>query len=227
MAGVALTGCSGAASPLHHGGPAVASKSAVQESPADPNAGLLDGTALRGTLLDRGALPGGFHELGKYRRDSGSTFGPPSTGPVATAKQCRRLGGTSWIMVADIGSAAFAQDDFQDSYGDEFAEEADSFRGHDAQTVLTRLWQAFGTCAHYRDKQDGNTAKITVARSRLAGGAVKAVSTSPAWLGGQTIVAIRVGHTVVPTLYSSSKDDQGAAAVRLAEKIAGQVRSAS
>jgi hypothetical protein len=56
--------------------------------------------------------------------------------------------------------------------------------------------------------------------------AYDAVQTSPAYLGGTTLVAIRVGNVIVTCLDSSSGNDKGSAALKYAERIATKVRSA-
>lgn len=95
---------------------------------------------------------------------------------------------------------------------------------------MSGLWQAFGHCAAFTDHYNGMTLSTTLVRSRLhavGDAAIKAVETSSAYTGGVTLVAIRMGNTVVTCLYSSSNTDKGAAAVPMAEKIADGVQSAS
>lgn len=219
----AATGC---------GGDATTHSSAGSEAaPATSTAKVLTGTKLQSLLLPASTIPKGFQLNTDGARNTGNAVAPPSSTAVAPGKICGMLEQTSWIRASGIGSAAFAQNDFGDAgHTNQFAQEIDTYHGDDAQKAMSGLRKAFAGCTAFTDKSNGMTARIKLVRSALPGAGdegIKAVATSPAWQGGMTLVAIRVGSTVVTAFYSSSHKDKGAAAVRMAKRIAKNVQSAS
>lgn len=207
------------------------SSDSSSKSSAGPNAGLLTGTTMSTFLTSKADAPQGYQRNASYTRDSGDTFGPPSHGPFTAAKACDKLRTTVWSSSMGIGSAGFAQNDYQDSYSDEFAQEIDAYRGNGAHTVMSRLAKTVSACGKFTTTFNKRKVTVTVKRSMLPGPglsgtgdeAVVATVTSPAWQGGQTNVAVRVGRHVVSVLYTSSKEDKGAAAVDMATDIAKEV----
>ncbi|HEV7935069.1 MAG TPA: hypothetical protein VGP70_22510 [Actinomadura sp.] len=214
------TGCGGGATTAGSGA-----------SPTTSTAKVLKGGKLRSLLLPVSAMPKGFQLSADGVRNTGDAVAPSSSTPVAPGKVCGMLRQTSWTRVSGIGNATFAQNDFMDAgHTNQFAQEIDTFHGDDAQKVMSGLRKAFARCATFTDKADGMTAKVKLVRSALPGAGdegIKAVQTSPAWEGGMTMVAIRVGNTIVTAFYSSSHADKGAAGVGMAKKIAKNVQSAS
>jgi hypothetical protein len=208
---------------------------AGSEKPAKPSAKapapkVLTGTELNVMLLPADAMPKGFKLNSDGARNSGDTLTEGSTDTVARSKVCGILLQTAWIRASGIEGAAFAQNDYAGpGQGGQFAQEIDTFHGDNAEKVMSALRKAFGQCASFTDKSDGMTAKVKVVRSSVPGmgdEAIKAVETSPAWQGGTTLVAARVGNAVVTTLYNSSGKDKGAAGVKMTKTIVESVQSA-
>jgi len=142
---------------------------------------------------------------------------------MPTSQWCDRLTGTSWIAVAGIDGATWAQREYVNSGKTEtIGEEIDTFTGTDGKKVMAELWKAFGHCKTFTQDYSNMQARTTTVRTRLHGigsQAMKAVETSPTFLGGTTLVAIRVGNAIVTCIYSSEHSDLGASAVTWAERI--------
>ncbi|GAA4563106.1 hypothetical protein [Planotetraspora kaengkrachanensis] len=209
--------------------------SAGTETPAKapveaPAPKVLTGTELNPMLLSADAMPKGFKLNSDGARNSGDTLTEGSTDTVPRDKVCGILLQTAWIRASGIEGAGFAQNDYLGpGQTGQFAQEIDTFKGEDAKKVMAALKKAFGQCASFTDKSDGTTATVKLVRSTVPGvgdEAVKAVQTSPAWQGGATLVAARVGNTVVTTLYSSSGKDKGAGGVKLTKAIVENVQAA-
>ncbi len=226
----ALAGCSSASTGAGATAKARATSagSAGSPSPADPDAGLKKGTALKGLLPTGNDVPAGFTLNADNVRDTGDVFDPPSTASKPLPASCPDLEVNAWISVTGIGSASFAQTGFRASDG-EIDAEIDTFRGSDPALVMARLRQVFAACRTYQTKVSGSTAPVTVAvKPGPTGGdeSIRAVLTSPAWDGGQTLVAIRVGNAIVSVLYSSARADLGARASSIAATVATRLRAA-
>lgn len=228
MIALAASGCGGSSAP---GSATSHSASATPKASASPTEKLLTGTKMKSLLLPANAMPKGLKLDVQSVRNTGDSISPDAPSTVPPRKVCVRLSQTSWIEVGGIDSASFAENDYVDaSHTIEFAQEIDAFHGDDAGKVMSALWAAFGRCATFTDHSNGMTIHNRVVRSRLHGlgdAAIKAVVTSPTYQGGATLVAIMVGNTIATTLYSSPGNDKGAAAVRMAEKIANNVQSAN
>lgn len=183
----------------------------------------MDGTDLGAALLPASAMPSGYKLDSPGERDTGASTPPDTTQQVSAAKACDLLGDTSWIDATGIVAGTFAQDDYVNGDDtEEIAQEADAYTTSDAEHAMTALWQLFGKCAHFTETASGSTASITMTRSQpahLGDQAFEAVQTSPAYQGGTTIVAVRVGNVIVSTLDSSSGNDKGSAALTYAERI--------
>ncbi|MEU1629171.1 hypothetical protein ABZ746_28420 [Streptomyces sp. NPDC020096] len=202
----------------------------TQSSPTaqDPNTGLLSGTQLKSLLLPAAVLPKGYSADPQATRDSGEIFAPPSSTAVDLATACPKLEASAWIQTSGISGAAFAQGDFTNPYHEEFNEEIDSFRGTDAQTVMTHLKEILTHCAHFTDTSSGTTASVGISTTTVLGvgdQTLKAVLCAPQWDGGTTLVATRVGNTVITTFYNTQSSDMGAAGLSLTKKIAAKVKA--
>ncbi|GAB3966468.1 hypothetical protein GCM10029978_031700 [Actinoallomurus acanthiterrae] len=224
---LAVGGCGGSGGGAKHDS-ATGSKAPAAASAAPE---ILKGSALKAFLLPASDMPKGFRILADGTRDSGDGVAPRTDAPVPAKKVCGALGQTSWIRVTGIGEAAFAQSDYGNAgQTEEVAQDIDTYHGDDARQVMAKLRKVFAHCATFTDKSSGGTAKVKVTSASLHGAGdegVKAVVTSPAWDGGTTLAAVRVGNTVVTTLYSSSHADKGASAVTLTERVAKKINAAS
>jgi hypothetical protein len=197
---------------------------------ASPSASALNGDQLGAALLPRSDMPSGFKLDPSGERNTGASTASDTTQQVPASKECSLLTGTSWIAATGMDAGSFAQNDYiNGSSTEEIAQEADAYSGGDAQHVMETLWEVFGKCSHFTVDSGGTSAATTMARSKLSGvgdQAYEAVQTSPAFQGGTTLVAIRVGNVIVTCLDSSSGNDKGSAALRYAERIATKVQNA-
>lgn len=189
--------------------------------PGSTGARLLTGDKLAAVLLRVGVLPKGYKANADATRDSGKELAPVAGGGAVGA--CGALEQTGWVRIAGIESASFAQGDFLNPKREEFSQEVDTFQGSGAQTVMTRIQQAFTRCAHFTDSDSGSPVPVKVKSGPIAGSdglSIKAVLTSDHWDGGTTLVATRVGNSVITTFYNVQSADLGAADVAFTQKIA-------
>lgn len=196
---------------------------------ASATAAALDATTLNSELLTAGDMPKGYKAASSVTRHNAAALPDDSPSPVAAASVCAILAQTAWIRVSGIDTPDFAQAGFVNAANtEEISEEIDAFQGADAQKAMTALWQAFGHCATFTEPYSGTTAKITLTRSMIGGqwSGIKSVLLSPAFAGGETLVAIRAGYAIVTVIDSVDSSDDGSAAVTMAEKIASRVSAA-
>lgn len=221
MAVVGLAACSSATTSDSAAAPST-SATAKGAAPADPNAGLPTGTKLATMLLPAGAMPSALKLDAADSRNTGSVFAAPSTATVSQSQACAALGATSWVSATGIESGSFAQNDYDDSYNDMFAQEVDAFRGNDATTVMADVQHIFTECKTFKTTQSGSSYPENLSWKALPGvgdQAVQAVITSPDLDGGTTLVAVRVGNLVATTLYND-QNTTGSAGVALTERLA-------
>lgn len=234
---LAVSACSGSAtgagaSSSGNTGKAAATGAANTSPTASPSPTqtFLTGSQLRRLLLPASAMPKGFTLDTSGVRNSGGSILPASSNPVRRSQVCNKFMDLSWVAVAGIGSATFAQNDYGNSgRTSQVAQEIDTFHGTGSREVMSKLWKAFGHCATFTYKYSGMTGKVTLTRSRLSGTGeqgIKAVVTTPIFQGGTTLVAIRVGNAVITCLYSSPASNDGSPVVKLAKRIAKNVQSA-
>lgn len=220
---VLVAGCSSA-------GSSSAGSPGTSASPAAKTAPALQGPQLAKILLPVSSLPSGFKADPSATRDTESQLPNDTASPMPASQVCQAFGQTSFIRAAGITTGDFAQSDFMSAdQSQEIAEEIDVFTGSDAQKAMTTLWNEFGKCASFSSSSNGATTTNTLKRSKLSGTgdeAIKAVSTSPAFQGGETIVAVRTGSTIITTLYSSSGSDLGSPAVGYAQQILQRLQAA-
>jgi hypothetical protein len=186
------------------------------------------GKKLKTLLLPASAMPKGYKVNADGVRNSGDTVAPSSTTAVPRAQLCGSLMATSWIRASAIDSATFAQNDYSDpSLINQVAQELDGFHPGDAQKAMKGLRTALRKCASFTDKSDQMTAKIKIVTVPLKTGddALKATVTTPAWEGGMTLVAIRIGDSIV-TVFCSTAKDGGKAAAPMAKQLAKNLTSA-
>lgn len=209
---------------------ALSSSPAAAASPSTPaTPAALDAATLNSALLTLRDMPKGYAADPSLTRHDGVALPDDSPSPVAAAQVCQVLNETSWIRASGLDTPDFAQADFGNSARtEEIYEEIDAFQGADAQKAMTALWQAFGRCATFTETSSGVTAKMTVSRSMIGGKwtGIKSVQLSPAYIGGDTAVAIRVGYAIVTVFDSTESSDDGSAAISMAEQIASRVKAA-
>jgi hypothetical protein len=134
---LALAACTTGSPPVPGqaaGPPSVAPS--VAPSPANPDAGLLTGTQLRGLLEPRAYFPRGYVRDPAGTRDTGPGYQQP--GSTAVAKpDCRLLGATSWTSITGISGVSFAEDAYLDkASSSEIAQEIDVYRGTISRAVM-------------------------------------------------------------------------------------------
>jgi hypothetical protein len=189
------------------------------------------GTKLNSLLLNASAFPAGFAIITSGTRNSADSTAPDSPSPMPTSQWCIRLAGTSWIDIGGITGATWAEREYENSSKTEsIGEEIDTFTGTDAKTVMAELWKVFGHCKTFTENYSGMAGRTTTVRHKLPGvesQAIKLVETSPTFLGGNTLVAVRVGNAIVTLVYSSEHSDLGSPAVTWAERIGRRLKAAS
>jgi len=228
-------GLAAAATSLIAGCSAASLSSAAPSAPAttpsaSPSTATLSGPQLSGILLPASSMPNGYKVDPSTTRNTGSQLPSDTAQPIPASQICQTFAETAFIRAAGIATGDFAQSDYiSANQSQEIAEEIDIFTGTDAQKAMTTLWQEFGKCSSFSYQSNGTTVSNTLTRSRLPGEgdeAIKAVIVSPAFNGGETIVAIRMGSQIITTLDSSSGKDLGSPAVGYAEQIAQRLRAA-
>ncbi|MHA6757232.1 hypothetical protein [Streptacidiphilus sp. PAMC 29251] len=205
-----------------------ASPAAAGTKDADPNAGLKTGPQLAALLLPASAAPKGYKSVSSGTVNSGAGFQAPTTAPMDLSSVCGKLDGTAWIAATGIGSQAFAQGDFMNAYQEEFSQEIDTFQGTGAQTTMARLRQIFTHCKHFTETSGSTTAHMTLTSKAIPGlgnQALEAVISSPTYKGGQTLVAARVGNTVVTTFYNVQASNLGSADLGYTKKIVAKIKA--
>ena len=192
---------------------------------ANPDAGLLTGAQLEGLLEPSSYFPPGYRRQRAGTRDSGTGYEQPSTSGVRQPP-CRLLGVTSWTSVTGINGVSFAQDDYIDKTSStEIAQEIDVYPGTTARAVMRKLGAISALCPSYTDPQTGSRAEVREQASpRLGEGGYVITVTDPAWRGGTTLVAARVGTAVVTVLSTDGADNGHGSAVRLAQQLVGMLQ---
>ncbi|MFF4581483.1 hypothetical protein [Streptomyces sp. NPDC001389] len=229
---LALTACSATPKAAPKAAPTTAapkapSAAAPAAAPAvdGPNKGLLTGTQLKAALAPASFFAAGFTADPADERDTGPAYRAPATAEVPTP-DCTKLGGTAWTEITGITGVSFAQNAYVNkNTSEEFAQEVDVYQGTTATTVLGALGMLSKACPSYPDEPTHST--VTVTEKPLAGvgdGAWAITETSPAWQGGTTLVAARVGHSVVTVLVSSSTDKGLAGATKLTNQLVGNLK---
>lgn len=139
---------------------------------------------------------------------------------------CTKLSGTSWTNITGITGVSFAQNDYVDkNTSSEVAQQVDVYRGTTAQTVIGALGKLAAACPSYTDGQTNG--KVTVSEKAAAGlgdAAYTITLTSPAWQGGTTLVAARVGTAVVTVLASSGTDTGAATATKVTGELIASLK---
>ncbi|MGW2516568.1 hypothetical protein ACWC09_05955 [Streptomyces sp. NPDC001617] len=220
LALTALTACSSSSDTSD--GKASAKPAAAK----DPNAGLATGAQLKKALAPASFFAKGFAVDPSGARDSGSTYGEPSTAPATTKTDCAKLDGTSWIAVTGVAGVSFAQNDYvNQNTSQDIAQEIDTYRGTTAATVLTDVEHLAASCATFTDDQTHTKVKVAgAAASGLGDGAYALTLTDSSWENGTTLIAARVGTNVVSVLSTDGHDNGAATARKLTERIVAALK---
>jgi hypothetical protein len=206
---LALAACTTGAPPAPALAQAAGPPSAAP-APANPDAGLLTGTQLRGLLEPRAYFPRGYVRDPAGTRDTGSGYQQPSATAVAKP-DCRLLGATSWTSITGISGVSFAEDAYVDrASSSEIAQEIDVYRGTISWAVVRKLGAVATACRATVSEQ---------ASPRFTAGGYVITVTDPAWRGGTTLVAARAGAAVVTVLSTEGADNGRASAMRLASQL--------
>ncbi len=232
---VALIGCAAlslsvaacSSSGSNSGGSSTGSQAtAAAPTTADPDAGLPTGTQLKADLLSTG-IPARYALDPSGSVDTGSDSQAPAAPASTGGPNCASLDGTSWVNIAGHGSVSFAENDYIDKdSSEEFAQEIDAFQGTTAQDVMTALSGIAAKCPTFKDPQTNSTVKVSVATGASPGDGTVAITLSdPQWEGATTLVAVRVGHSVV-TVLSSASSGSAAFAKSTASQIAARLAAA-
>jgi hypothetical protein len=233
----AVSGCGAAGAGAKAASAAPLPSAALSSSAASPSApatpappAVLDAKTLNSTLLTIRDMPKDYVADSSATRYNGSAVPDDSPSAVPASRQCTVLDQTSWIRDSGVYTPDFAQADFVNSANtEEINEEVDAFEGSaDTEQAMAGLWQAFGRCASFTETSSGVDAKITMTRSMIGGKwtGIKSVELSPAYIGGDTMVAIRVGYAIVTVFDTTESSNDGSAAVSMAEQIANRVKAA-
>ena len=214
---LAAAACS-TGSPPAPGKPAGGASAA--RSSANPDAGLLTGTQLRGLLEPRSYFPRGYVRDPAGTRDTGSGYQEPTATSVAKPK-CGLLGATSWTSMTGISGVSFAENAYiSKARSSEIAQEVDVYSGTTSRAVMQKLGAVATVCPWYTDPQTGRRATVSEETSpRFAEGGYVITVTDPAWRSGTTLVAARAGTAVVTVLSTDGADNGHASAVRLASQL--------
>ncbi|MEU0441293.1 MULTISPECIES: hypothetical protein [unclassified Streptomyces] len=196
--------------------------SAAPSKSTDPNAGVLTGTQLKQALAPVAFMPKGLTAVKDGEVDSGDEFTAPPTKTVGKP-DCSKFGNTYWLDVTGLrGGVSFAQSDFTKKPDEieQITQELDGFRGTTAQTVMKDIRAAVAACPAFTDTELHAKVKIVGKETPGLGDEAYTITlTSPTWDNGTTLIAARVGTSVL-TLMSTAGSDNGAAA---AQKVATQV----
>jgi hypothetical protein len=226
-AALALTACSSSGgSTVTAGSTSSAVATSSASAPADPNAGLPNGTKLSGWLLPASVVPK-LQADSKAGVNSGDMYVEPSDKTVAKAQACDQLGRTDWMEAGGVGPASAAGNDFVDSYGNEYYQQLNAYQGARAAQEFAALKKVFTECKSFPTKVNGSTFTMHVKAKALPGlgdEAVEAVLASPDIQGGETLVLIRSGKLLVTTMYND-QSASGAQALTLARHLLKNVPS--
>ncbi|MFG2882463.1 hypothetical protein ACGFYV_09100 [Streptomyces sp. NPDC048297] len=227
---LALTACSTASS-----GASGSSGSSGSDAPAkttkaqDANAGLMTGSQLKKALAPASFFPSGLTAVADGAADSGGQFLAPS-GRSAAKPDCGKFENTSWIDVTGYkGGVSFAQSDYGNSdRTEEMVQEIDEFQGTTATAVMKEVRDAATACASFTDTEAH--AKVRLAGSDTPGLGDEAYTitlTSGSWENGTTLVAARVGTSVVTVMSTAGSDNGATSGGKLASHVVTSLKEAA
>ncbi|MFF7123211.1 hypothetical protein [Streptomyces sp. NPDC008240] len=206
-----------------------ATTSAKATKAKDPNAGLMTGTQLKKALAPASVYPSHLTPVADGAADSGSEFLAPSSRNTAKP-DCSKFENTSWIDVTGFkGGVSFAQNDYANKdQSEEMVQGIDAFQGTTATTVMKEVRNAATACATFTDTDAHAKVKLSGRdTSGLGDEAYTITLTSPRWENGTTLVAARVGSSVVTVMSTAGSDNGAANATKLAGHVVGSLKDAA
>ncbi len=222
---LALAACSAGSS---DSGSSNDSTASAAKASKDPNAGLMTGSRLRKALAPASFFAPGFTEDTSGTRDSGTTYAPPAKAKAAAKPDCGKLSGTSWIGITGATGVSFAQNDYLNkNTSEEVGQEIDVFRGSAATDVLQDLQKSATACNGFQDEQTHSKVNVAGARTKgLGDDAYTITLTDSAWENGTTLMATRVGTSLVTVISTDGKDNGAATAMKLSQQVAANLKKA-
>src|SRR5262249_61098314 len=131
----------------------------------------------------------------------------PGIEPAPAKPDCVKLGGIGFVAATGVRGVAFAQSDYADERHNEVAQQIDTYASVDAQVVMARLPTQLAACPTFRltaRKVTGTLHVTTAPVPNLGDEALVARFTAKEFLGGTTIIAARVGSTILTALYNDT-----------------------
>ncbi|MEV0976701.1 hypothetical protein [Streptomyces sp. NPDC049915] len=221
-----LTGCQ-SGQDTADGKPAAASGAPAKAQ--NPNAGLLTGTQLKQALAPASVFPAGLTPVADGATDSGDDFLAPSSRNTAKT-DCTKLENTAWLDVTGYkGGVSFAQDDRADQdRTEEMTQEIDAFQGTTAQAVMQRIRGVAAECATFTDTADHVKVRVKgKSADGLGNEAYTLTLTSATWENGTTLIASRVGKSVITVMSTAGSENGAASAKKLTTHLVESLRKAA
>jgi hypothetical protein len=218
-----LAACSASSSTGSAPSASAPTSAAASSASANPDAGMFTGTQLKSMLQPASFFPSGFTRDPSGSVNTGDTY-QPATPPGKLP--CSRLDSTDWVDLSGIGSVSFAQSDFiNKSTSEEYAQEIDEYQGAGAKDVMAALRKLPARCRTFSDQQTSSTVTVKLRKGpSLGDDSLSFTLTSPRWLGGTTLDAVRIGTAVITVLYSSGNGTGATRANALTRLVAGKLR---
>jgi hypothetical protein len=198
---------------------------ATSPAAASADAGVLTGAQLKAHLAPASFFPPGFKSDPSVTRDTGTDY--QAAAPAASLP-CSRLNGSAWIDLSHVAPASFAQGFYSDPGAAEtYAQEIDGYPGTGASQAMAGLRKLATTCPSFADSQTSSTATVHLVPSpKLGDDTLTFHLTDPHWAGDTTLVAVRVGTSVVSVLYSAGHGTGVVQAIGLAGAITASLARA-
>jgi hypothetical protein len=214
--------------------PQASSTAAKDSAPAATEVPVkLLGPQLAKLLLPKSAMPAGYSlsTIQGAVQDSGKVTPHDTPEPPPAGQLCQAFAYSDFIAEGGIADSTYAQTAFSNP-GDtaEVDQFTDEFTGSDAQTVMSSLWSAAGTCTFFSYNDNGTTVDDTLTRYKLAGTgdqAIEVISRSPQITGQTTMIAVRVANVVISVASSAAGPGNAAGAISYARQVAARLRAAA
>jgi hypothetical protein len=203
---------------------ATSTSGSAAPSPAKPAIRVLTGAQLKALLAPVAWFPPGFALNPSDSVDTGDDMPvlPPEKNPP-----CSRLNATGWVELAGVTAFSFAQNDVVNPKGGQYAQQISVFESKSARQVMTGLRAVAARCPTFPDDQARGKVTVSVVPGpRVGDDALTLRLRDPAWEGGTTLEAIRVGDAVITAFNVSGTGTGQAEATKLATYLTGKVQVA-